>query len=164
MRAILLLIGVAGLAGCGRDSPTGPGPATGPVVEENRGPPVGYRAAVADYLREARAAADVLDRSPPPPAATAEDAAERVNDLYNRLPPAPAGWDRKADLEVLLKRINEETTLGATWAAKADRAARGAKTGEESELVRKYGESLKEAVKTIRDRADQADGILSPRK
>jgi hypothetical protein len=132
--------------------------------EAGRGPSAGYRAAVADYLREGRAAADVFDRSPPPPTATTDELAKRINDLYKRLPPAPAEWDRKVDMDVLLKRINEEVSLGATWVAKADQAAREGKTREGSELVGKYGESLKEAVKAIRDRAGQAEAILGLKK
>jgi hypothetical protein len=156
VRASVLLVLIAGLAGCGRS----PAPATDPVALENRsgdrGPPAGYRGPVASYLREARSAAYVLDRSPPPPLLTAEDMARRVSEMYGRLPAAPADWDRKADMDVLLKRINEEVSLGAGWVARAEKA-------EETE-VGKYRESLKEAVRAINDRADQAEALLGLKK
>jgi hypothetical protein len=124
----------------------------------------GFKAAVAIYLEEARAAADVLDRSPPPTPATAEDIAKRIDALYKRLPSFPPESDRRVDLEVLLKRINEETTLAATWVSKADKESREGQTKEQAELVRKYGDSLRDAVRAIRDRADQVEAILRPKE
>ena len=158
MRAALLLIGFAGLAGCGR-APE-PTPSTGPRVKDDR--PAGYEAAVENYLREARAAADALERSPTP--AAADDLAKRIDALHGRLPSFPPESDRRVDLEVLLKRIKEETTLAATWVHKADQAMREGRTVEQAELMKKYGESLRDAVKAIRDRADQVEAILRPKK
>src|SRR5687768_10566852 len=128
MRAVLLLIGVVGLAGCGREPE--PTPPTGPRAKGDR-PAEGFETAVANYLREARAAADTLERSPPP--AAADDVAKRIDSLHGRLPSFPQESDRRVDLEVLLKRIKEETALGATWVIKADQAAREGRTQEQAE-------------------------------
>lgn len=159
MRAAVLLIGVAGLAGCSR-APE-PVPPAGPRVEDGR-PTEAFEVAVANYLREARAAADALERSPSPDAADGH--AKRIDALHKRLPDFPPESDRRVDLGVLLKRINEETALAATWVSKADKAARGGQTPEQAELAKKYADSLRDAVKAVRDRADQVEAILQPKK
>lgn len=62
---------------------------------------------------------------------------------------------------MLLKTINEQTRLAATWVRKAE--TERAEPGGEAELARKHEDSRRAAVKAVRGRADEVEAILWPK-
>lgn len=138
------------LAGCGKsdaDAPLSP-----------RGE---FRVKLGAYLAEARAGAKLLEARPT--ASEVDQKAQKVKDLYTRIPDVPEGMGDKRFFAVEFLAIDNGFAAGADYADRATgflKLDRQYMKPEYRETARKfYDEDLPRAAQTIRKAADKLEEL-----